>query len=131
MDETFKDRLKSFRESLKISKRDFATKLEITESYYNIIENGKRKPSKTFLYKLVAFSKLPEEYWLYGISTKDYKNTRSKTKDIQIAIEQILKLGLIKDFNLLFEDGSPNTTAEELLKAAIKADLSYFFEKSN
>lgn len=131
MKESFLDRLKLFRESLNLNKREFASKLGVTESYYNIIENGKRNPSKSFLYKLVSFSELPEEYWLYGISNEDYRKHRSLTKDTQIAIEQILKLGLIKDFELLFEKDSPNTTAEELLKAAIKADLSYFFEKSN
>lgn len=131
MKQTFVERLKSYRESINLTKRDFSEKLNLSESYYNMIENGKRNPPKGFLYQLVAFSGFPEEYWLYGVNDSEYKKTKDLTKDTKIAIEQILKLGLIKDFDSLFERDSPNTTAEELLKAAIKADLSYFFEKSN
>lgn len=129
--EDFKCRLANYRESLGLKKRDFAEKLDVSESYYNMIENGKRKAPKPFLYKLVSFSNLPEEYWLYGIDMNDYKKTKDITKDTKVAIEQILKYDLIKDFDSLFQKDSPNVTAEELLKAAIKADLSYFFEKSN
>nr|WP_279325008.1 helix-turn-helix transcriptional regulator [Clostridium perfringens] len=121
----------NYREGLELKKREFAEKLDISESYYNMIENGKRKAPKSFLYKLVSFSNLPEEYWLYGIDLSDYKKTKDITKDTKIAIEQVLKYNLIKDFDSLFKKDSPNSTAEELLKAAIKADLSYFFEKSN
>lgn len=131
MQDNFKDRLSIYRNKLGLTKRELAEKLDLSESYYNMIENGKRNPPKKFLYKLVALSELPEEYWLYGINNREYKENRILTKDTQIAIEQILKLNLIKDFNLLFEKNSPNIAAEELLKAAIKADLSYFFEKSN
>lgn len=131
MENSFVDRLRYYRESLNLKKREFAEKLNVTESYYNLIENGKRTPSKAFLYKLVVYSSKPEEYWLYGITKKEYVESRKITKDTELAMEQIIKLGLIKDLNSLFEENSTNSTAEELLKAAVKADLSYFFEKSN
>lgn len=131
MDNSFTTRLKAYRKSLGLKKREFAAKLNFTEGYYNLIENGKRTPSKNFLYNLVAYSSKPEEYWLYGMNKKEYLATRKITKDTELAIEQIVKLGLIKDLDSLFKENSTNSTAEELLKAAVKADLSYFFEKSN
>ena len=64
---SFENRLKNYRKNLGLKKRELADKLEISESYYNMIENGKRNPSKSFIIKLVNYSNKPEEYWVYGI----------------------------------------------------------------
>ncbi|WP_270545616.1 helix-turn-helix domain-containing protein [Clostridium butyricum] len=63
----FENRLKNYRKNLGLKKRELADKLELSESYYNMIENGKRNPSKSFIIKLVNYSKKSEEYWIYGI----------------------------------------------------------------
>lgn len=125
----FSDRLKQYRESLNLSKRDFAKKLEISESYYNLIENSKRKAPKNVVYKLVELSNFPEEFWLYGISQDEYVEKRDLLKNTKIAIDQILDLNLIKDFDSLFTQNSKNSTVEELLTTALKADISYLIKK--
>lgn len=122
----FIDRLKEFRVTLDLTKRDLAEKLSVSEGYYNLIESGKRNPSKAFLYKLVDYSNKPEEFWLYGINKDEYKEKREFAKATKVAIEQALELGLIKNFDTLFvDDNNENKVAEQLLIAALKADLSY------
>ena len=124
----FSERLKNYRNNLCLKKKELADKLDTSESYYNMIENGKRSPSKKFLVKLVNFSKLPEEYWLYGIEEKEYIEKRNITKATKLAFENVIEMNLIKNFKTLFDKSSnENKIAEDLLIAAIKADLSYFF----
>lgn len=125
----FSERLEEYRKSLNLLKREFATKLEISESYYNLLANNKREPSKKILTKLVSISERPEEYWLYGIDTTEYRNTREITKATNLAIENIIEMNLIKNFGTLFQGDETNKIAEDLLIAALKADLSYFFQK--
>lgn len=63
----FTDRLNEFRTELELNKRQMSRKLNIKDAYYNMIESGKRPPSKKVLNALVALSGKPEEYWVYGI----------------------------------------------------------------
>ena len=124
----FSERLKIYRNNLFLKKKELADKLNTSESYYNMIENGKRNPSKKFLVKLVSFSQLPEEYWLYGIEEKEYIEKRNLTKATTLAFENVIEMNLIKDFKTLFDKSSTeNKIAEDLITAAIKADLSYCF----
>lgn len=73
---TFEQRLKKYRESKGLLKYKFAKNLDISESFYNMIENGRKNPSKNFLIKLVAESKKPEEFWLYGVEENKYANIK-------------------------------------------------------
>ena len=52
----FNERLENFRNKTGLIKREFAEKLEVSESYYNMIENGKRNPSKTFINKIAIYT---------------------------------------------------------------------------
>lgn len=124
----FKDRLANYRKSLNITKREMADVLHISESYYNLVENGKREPSKNFLFSLVADSGKPEEYWLYGISDEEYRKTRDIAKSTRISLEQIAELKLLDTLDSLFKDYEPKNVAETLLIAAIKSDLSYIIQ---
>ncbi len=125
----FNERLKNYRESKNLLKREFAGALDVSESYYNMIENGKRNPSKSFIEKLVCESNMPEEYWIYGIEKNDYINVREDLKCVRKAVEQIMDLGLVKDVDKLFNGNYPEGTLEELLIAALKADIEYLLEK--
>ncbi|WMJ81931.1 helix-turn-helix transcriptional regulator [Clostridium sp. MB40-C1] len=125
----FNERLKKYRESKKLLKREFAEKLEVSESYYNMIENGKRTPSKNFIEKLVCESSMPEEYWIYGIENSEYVNVREDLKCVRKAVEQIIDLDLVKDVEKLFNGNYPEGTLEELLIVALKADIEYLLEK--
>jgi transcriptional regulator with XRE-family HTH domain len=78
----FNERLEEYRKNLQITKRELAEKLEMSESYYNMIENGKRNPSRTFILKLVALSGKPEEYWIYGINDKEYRATINNSSNV-------------------------------------------------
>lgn len=124
----FKDRLTKYREELSLNKREMASRLEFAETYYNMIENGKREPSKKFLYSLVSDSGKPEEYWLYGVSDEEYRRTRDIAKSTRISLEQIVELKLLDNLDSLFKDYEPKNVAETLLIAALKADLSYIIQ---
>lgn len=124
----FKDRLTKYREELNLNKREMASRLEFAETYYNMIENGKREPSKKFLFALVDDSGKPEEYWLYGISDEEYRKTRDTVKSTRIVLEQIVELKLLDNLDSLFKDYEPKNVAETLLIAAIKSDLSYIIQ---
>jgi transcriptional regulator with XRE-family HTH domain len=125
----FSKRLESYREELNLSKREFAEKLGLSESYYNMVEHGKRTPSKSVMYKLVSLSGKPEQYWLYGMDDEEYIREREICAATKLAIQQIVDLKLIKDFESLFNEYTPKCAAEELLIAALKADLSYIHKK--
>ncbi|OOM71468.1 helix-turn-helix protein [Clostridium puniceum] len=125
----FCERLINYRSSLKLLKREFAEKLGVSESYYNMIENGKRSPSSSFLHKLVALSEKPEEFWLYGVNQQEYITSRDDFKATKKATEQLIDLGLINDVDSLFKGTYKEGTLEELLIAALKNDIEYLIKK--
>lgn len=125
----FNERLKEYRKGKDLLKVEFAKKLEVSESYYNMIENGKRNPSKAFTEKLVCESGKPEEYWIYGIDEKEYIKIRDDLKCVKKAVEQIIDLGLVKDVDKLFNGNYTEGTLEELLIVALKADIECLLEK--
>lgn len=127
----FNERLKKYREGKEILKRQFAEILEVSESYYNMIENGKRTPSKAFIEKLVVESGKPEEYWIYGVDESEYINVREDLKCVRKAVEQIIELGLAKDVDKLFNGNYPEGTLEELLIVALKTDIEYLVKKGS
>lgn len=124
----FIERLTEYREGLNLNKKEMANRLEVLPSAYTMVENGSRKPSKKFLYSLVADSGKSEEYWLYGISDEEYIRTRDIAKSTRISLEQIIELKLLDDLDSLFKDYQPKNVAETLLIAALKADLSYIIQ---
>lgn len=125
----FKERLVEFRSNLGLNKRQMANKLGMNESYYNMVESGKRNPSKTVMDNLVALSGKPEEYWIYGIvDDKEYIDSRKEFKCTGKAVEQLLELGFN---NELFQNTNGDEivikkgSIEELLIAALKADIEH------
>jgi transcriptional regulator with XRE-family HTH domain len=127
----FNERLEKYRTDLNLKKKEMADKLHVSESYYSLIDNGKRTPSKTFIQKLVLISELPEEYWIYGINTDDYVNTRDDFKSLKKALDTVLELSCIKNVNEIFDQ---NNNAKDLLGklliAALKADIACMIEKT-
>jgi len=127
----FIERLTNYRNHLGFSKREFAEKLDMSESYYNMIENGKRNPPKKFLYKLSVFSEKPEEYWLFGVVNDSYVVGREDLKSIKDTIEFIMEHDLIDDIDSILSVNPTDNVVEKLLKKAIKSDLSYILNKNN
>lgn len=126
----FNERLEKFRKELNLRRKEMAAKLEVSESYYSLIESGKRNPSKNFIEKVVLISECPEEYWIYGINREDYTNTRDDFKSLNKALDAILDLGSIKDIDEIFDqDNMPKDSLGKLLIAALKADMQYMLEK--
>ncbi|AGF55570.1 transcriptional regulator with XRE-family HTH domain [Clostridium saccharoperbutylacetonicum] len=126
----FNERLEKFRKELKLRRKEMAAKLEVSESYYSLIESGKRNPSKNFIEKVVLISESPEEYWIYGIKKEDYVNTRDDFKSLKKSLDAILDLGSIKDIDEIFDqDNMPKDSLGKLLIAALKADMKYMIEK--
>lgn len=126
----FNERLENFRNKLHLRKKEMADKLEVSESYYSLIESGKRNPSKNFIEKLVLISELPEEYWIYGIKKEDYVNTRDDFKSLKKAFDTIFDLSSIKNVDEIFDqDNIPKDSLGKLLISALKADMQYMLEK--
>lgn len=121
----FKERLKEYRQNLGIErKKDMAKLLNVSESFYNMIENGTRPVSKNVLSRLVVLSNKPEEYWVYGITDeKEYINKREEFKCLKDAVNQLDNIGLLsleKDFS---------DTVKEVILAAAIADITHILEK--
>lgn len=130
----FTERLITYRESLGLIKREFAERLEVSESYYNMIENGKRDASQNFIDKLVNISHKPEEYWIYGIDTEEYIDSRNDFKSMKKAMEQLIELKMVNntdDINSLFNDKIQQGTIEDLIIKAFKSDFEYILNKTN
>lgn len=123
------ERLKEYREGLGLTKKEMADKLEVSASFYNNIENGKKGASKNFMNKLVAETNKPEEYWFYGVNDKEYLDVRENLKSTKKAIETIVELGLVDDVDSLFKGKYEKGTLEELLIAALKSDIEYYLIK--
>lgn len=126
----FNDRLEKYRNELHLKMKEMADKLQVSESYYSLIESGKRNPSKNFIEKLVLISESPEEYWIYGIDAENYVNTRDEFKSLKKALDTILELDSIKDVNEIFDEhNNPKDSLGRLLIAALKADVNCMIEK--
>ena len=130
----FNKRLEEYRNELGLNKKDMAEKLGISESYYNLIESGKRDPSKKVMLKLVVESDMPEEYWLYGIDKKDYIVTRQELKNTHEAIEILFKFKLFEDKNKVKETLFGNADLNEfpqsfqVIANALISDIQYLID---
>lgn len=128
----FNERLEKYRHELHFNKTEMAHKLEVSDSYYTLIELGKMKPSKNFIKKLVSISKIPEECWLYGIIKEDYIDASHDFRNLRKTLDTILEFIDIKSPNEIFHDN--NTSIDslgKLLVAALKADIECMSEKSS
>lgn len=129
----FCKRLQLLREELKLNKREMSIKLNISESYYNLIESGKREPSKTVLYKLVVLSNKPEEYWLYGIEdNNELIQARQEFKCTKAAFSYLLNCKELNEdiIDNLFDTILDKTSdIEKLILKGIKADLKHLYNK--
>lgn len=123
---TIVDRLRKFKNELGIeSNKEMATLLKIGESFYSSIEGGKKPVSKNVLQRLVVLSKLPEEYWKYGITDETERiEKREEFKCLNDAIEQLTNIGLLKLTDKEFSD-----SVQEVLNAAMKADVIHKLQK--
>lgn len=121
----FNKRLKEYRELIKVpKKREMARKLGISEQLYYMLEKGTREPSKDVLEKLFLFSRKPEEYWLYGIvDGKELILRRKEFKCLKDAVNQLMEIGMLKD------DENFRSAVEEVLIAAMRADVSHLVKK--
>lgn len=126
----FNERLEKYRNELHFNKTEMAHKLEVSDSYYSLIESGKRKPSKNFMERLASLSEIPEEYWLYGISKEDYLSARDDFKILRKTLDTILEFNAIKNANEIFDhNNNPKDSLGRLLIAALKADIECIIKK--
>lgn len=124
----FEERLKKFRESKGCKKYEFAKLLGVSESYYNMIENRKKNPSKNFIIKLVKLSNKPEVYWFYGIDDTENKSKRESEnnylKNTRNIVNQLNELGMLNNIDNLFLNCCDEGTIGEFLLVALKKDIS-------
>lgn len=128
----FNERLEKYRSEFHFNKTEMAHKLEVSDSYYSLIESGKRNPSKNFIEKLVSLSEIPEEYWLYGISKEDYLSASYDFKVLRKTLDTIIELSTIKSGNEIFDqNNNPKDSLGRLIIAALKADIECMIEKDS
>lgn len=128
----FYERLRKHRNELHLKMKEMADELEVSESYYSLIENGKRKPSKKFIKKLVLLSDLPEEYWVYGINAEEYMDNRNDFKSLKKALDTILELTSTDQVYEIFdEDNIPKDSLGKLLISALKVDIKDIMGRNN
>lgn len=126
----FNERLKEYRNKLHLKMNEMADKLQVSDSYYSLIESGKRSPSKAIIEKLVLISELPEEYWIYGINNEEYVNTRDEFKSLKKALDSIFETNTISNVRDVFDENHiPKDLLGKLLVAALESDMSYMLEK--
>lgn len=126
----FNERLKQYRNKLHLKMNEMAAKLQVSESYYSLLESGKRSASKAIVEKLVVISELPEEYWIYGINKEEYVNTRNEFKSLKKALDSIFETNTISNVRDVFdEDHIPKDLLGKLLVAALESDISYMLDK--
>lgn len=132
MENMFNERLKKYRNSLHLKMNEMADKLQVSDSYYSLIENGKRSPSKILIEKLVLISELPEEYWIYGINKEEYVNTRDEFKSLKKALDSIFETNTITSVKEVFDENHmPKDLLGKLLIAALEADMENMLAKRN
>lgn len=121
----FNEYLKSYKLTYNLKSNEMAKKLGISESYYSSLENGRRSPSKTILKNIVQLTKLPEEYWLYGINPNESKNI-SSFQSLNKAVNLIKDLNLtISSSDLFNEENQSIDALAKLLINALRSDIDY------
>jgi len=76
-------RLKEIREILQLTQKDFSKILEVKQSYYSDVENGKREVTTKLIKNLVAIFKFSADWIFTGLGNKnitDVDITNSDTK---------------------------------------------------
>lgn len=125
MKEEFKDRLRSYRDSLNIdTQTKMAKELNITRQLYSNLESGYKTPSDRVIDILVKHSGLPAEYWTYGVDPKNYIDERKEFKCLYTVIERL------KDTDYLnLNNGDWSNEVKEMLISALKADITHLLLK--
>ena len=119
----FSKRLEEYRIKLHLKKKEMADSLDISESYYSLIENGKRNPSKAVIEKLVVISELPEEYWI---------DVRDDFKSLKKALDTVAEWTSVTESSQIFDDdNNPKDPIGKLLISAFRADLDHILAKRN
>lgn len=112
MGNDFCEKLNKCRNELKYNKREMAKYLDISESYYNLIENGKREPSRNVLMKLKNHNGLIIDYWPNALNLN---NSLSYTESL---IDSMIKEKVISSISDLRKE-----SIKEILLNVLEKDI--------
>lgn len=130
-------RLKRLRTNLKLSQKDFGSKINLSPDMISLLETGKRNFTERVTSDICRVFNVNRNWFENGkgnmfVATpsnlEEYIETRVEYKSIKVVFEQILELDLIKDVNKLkfpVQEG----TIEEVLIKALKTDLAHLISK--
>lgn len=93
-------RLKSFRQEMKLSQKDFANSIGLNLSTYNNYETGAREPNSDFWIAISQKYNVSIDF-LLGLSDKRYSNTDKKVTDENDTQEKLL----LKNYASLNQEG--------------------------
>ena len=121
----FNKRLEEYRNKLHLNKRQMAGRLELSESYYSLIESGSRTPSNTVINKLVALSGLSEEYWICGVNKEECINSKDDFENLRKILDIIFELNVVKNPDEIFNESNiPIDSLGKLLIGALRKDMN-------
>ena len=123
--EAFGFRVKAIRENLRLKQKEFAAKLELSESYICQIEKGKANPTFEFFYKLVSRVNVNMNYLFYGEGEMFClgKPTTENESEIPEAIEST------EDFQWFMEHSSYFRMSMELYGKRVLVDSEEYINK--
>lgn len=126
MKETIVDRLEKYRRDYCIeTKKEFAERLGISVREYQFFEcrtKYVRKPTIKFLTKLVEYTGVNREYWLFG--DENYLKNRHDFKKTETTVKELIDEGYINSIDF-------DKDIENALMLAIKADIQHLLLKKN
>lgn len=119
---TMKEKLTKLHKKFEVNSLGMSKILGISDNYYSMIYNNKRKPSKKIIKSLVKVSGEPEIYW-NGV-LDEYMKEHSRYEKLSKLINYlVLENLLIEPTDIL------KPKFEELLNKAILADVAYELEE--
>ena len=122
------DRIENYRIDKNFkSKSEFAKWIGVTVQTYSMILTSYRPISDTFLDNLVLKTGLPEEYWFFGITDKEYVAKRESFKSMKRVLKDLLKLGVMNK-ECEFSSNENEEIAKVLIFNAATADFTHLLK---
>lgn len=113
-------RIRNERESLALSREEFAEMVDLSSYYVGQLERGERQMSLTALVKIANCLHISLDYLVFGVSPKDTCYIREISNSYEV---ENLNKYKEKDINYLINKCSPKEL--ELFKKLIKTILPY------
>lgn len=118
----FNQKLKDFRNTNKMTQKEFADKYGFSRTTITELESGKKKPTLKMITKLANATSTTINYWL---DEKEENLSFKKFDGLELIINKLVDSGDV-DIN-----GSMNDRAKTILLKMLEAEIKLLFKKEN